>query len=172
MFCHLLPIVHARARKPWIQGEAPVPNVNEVYDPLTDSWTRKKPPPTQVSNYASAVVDNKIYVISYSGENDALTQIYDPETDSWSFGAQIPTPGWGAAAGATTGVMAPKRIYVMGGNPTFPLNQVYDPETDTWIMGAQMPTGRYGLGVAVVNDMLYAIGCHDKKNERRARAHG
>ena len=147
-----------------------VPNVNEVYDPVSDSWTTKTPPPTKVSSYASAVVDDKIYVISGSGESETLTQIYDPSTDSWSFGAQIPTPVWGAAAGATTGVLAPKRIYVMGGYPAFTLNQVYDPETDTWTVGAQMPTSRYGLGVAVVNDMLYAIGCSGspdgKKNDR------
>lgn len=152
-----------------------VPNVNEVYDPSTDSWTTKTPPPTKVSNYASAVVDNKIYMISGSGESGNLTQIYDPEADSWSFGAQIPTPVWGAAAGATTGVWAPKRIYVIGGYNSivgqgFTLNQVYDPETDTWTMGAQMPTSCYGLGIAVVKDRLYAVGCSgspdNKKNER------
>jgi N-acetylneuraminic acid mutarotase len=140
-----------------------VPNVNEVYDPETDSWTTKTPPPTQVSAYASAVVDNKIYVIGGSPVGN-LTQIYHPETDTWSYGAPIPNACWGAAAGATTGVLAPKRIYVIGGHPTFTLNQVYDPETDTWTMGAQMPTSRYGLGVAVVNDMLYAI--EGTKNEQ------
>ena len=148
-----------------------VPNVNEVYDPSTDSWTTKTPPPTQVSSYASAVVDNKIYVIGgWNGSRIHINQIYNPETDTWSFGSQIPNAGAGAAAGATTGVMAPKRIYVLGGNPTFTLNQVYDPETDTWTMGAQMPTSRYGLGIAVVNDILYAIGCSgspdNKKNDR------
>jgi hypothetical protein len=67
--------------------------------------------------------------------------------------------------------LAPKRIYVIGGyndirGQGFTLNQVYDPETDTWTMGAQMPTSRYGLGVAVVNDILYAIGGGDAENER------
>jgi N-acetylneuraminic acid mutarotase len=135
-----------------------VPNVNEVYNPATDSWTTKTPPPVNVSNYASVVVNNKIYIISGSGDDDKLTLIYYPEADSWSYGAQIPTPVWGAAAGATTGVMAPKRIYVIGGYPTFNLNQVYNPEKNVWTMGTQMPTNRYGLGVAVVSDVIYAIG--------------
>ncbi|UCC58676.1 MAG: PEF-CTERM sorting domain-containing protein [Candidatus Bathyarchaeum sp.] len=70
----------------------------------------------------------------------------------------MPYPGGNAAAGVTSGVLAPTRIYVLGGYPTFNLNQIYDPETDTWTMGALMPTNRYGLGVAVVDDLIYAIG--------------
>ena len=130
-----------------------VPNINEVYDPETNTWSNAIPPPVQVSNYASAVFDNKIYIFT-----EHLTQIFDPQTNSWSNGTSMPNHGWGAAAGATTGNFAPKRIYVLGGNPTFNYNQIYDPETDTWTLGASMPTNRYGLGVAVINDAIYAIG--------------
>ncbi len=70
---------------------------------------------------------------------------------------------WGAA-GATAGVLAPKRIYVLGveaygglGAPPC-LNRVYDLEKDSWVIGAAMPTSRLNFGVAVVNDRLYAIG--------------
>ena len=87
--------------------------LNEVYDPATDSWTTKAPMPTAVYLHASAVMDNKIYVISN------LTQIYDPKTDMWSFGAPIPTSVSQATAGATTGVAAPKAIYVIGGSTDF-----------------------------------------------------
>lgn len=130
-----------------------VPNINEVYDPETNIWSTSIAPPVKVSNYASAVYGNKIYVFS-----KYLTQIYDTQTYSWTNGTLMPSPGWGAAAAVTTGVYAPKRIYVLGGNPTFPLNQIYDPETDTWTKGAQMPTGGYDLGVAVVDDVIYAMG--------------
>jgi N-acetylneuraminic acid mutarotase len=131
-----------------------VPNISEVYDPETDRWSGSIEPPVKVSNYASAVYDNKIYIFS-----EELTQIFDPQTNSWSNGASVPNPGWGAAAGATTtGGFAAKRIYMLGGNPTFNYNQIYDPETDSWTMGAPMPTNRYGLGVTVINDILYAIG--------------
>lgn len=135
-------------------------DVNEVYDPATDSWTTKTSIPNGVQGYASAVVDNKIYVIG-GAVGVTLNQIYDTKTDTWSYGTPIPTGVDSAAAGATTGVMAPKRIYVIGGKTNLDavnLNQVYNPETDTWSTGASMPTSRFGLGVAVVNDVLYAIG--------------
>jgi len=156
----------------WIDG------VNEVYDPATDRWTTKTPIPTRVSFYASAVVDNKIYVIGgYNGSVYVdLTQIYDPETDTWSNGAPIPFPAVGVGAGATTGVWAPKRIYVIGATQPYGIsstdwegnvlevlinnvqNQIYDPERDEWSTGAALPIARILFGVAVVDDILYAIG--------------
>ena len=142
-----------------------ISNLNEVYDIATDTWATKEPLPTPVSHYASAVVDNRIYIIGGSGEPPNVTngqvQIYDPETDSWTLGEPMPTSVRIASAGATTGMFAPKRIYVIGGYQNsngLSLNQVYDPQSDSWALGAAMPTARYGLGVAVVNDTLYALG--------------
>jgi len=138
-------------------------NVNEVYDPATDSWSTKEPMPTGANLYASAAVDNRIYVIGgFSNGN----QIYDPETDSWSLGVAPPSNSLYASAGVTTGVMAPKRIYVLGvttliGFAAPPcLTQVYDPRNNSWTVGAAIPTNRINMGVAVVNDTLYAIGGH------------
>jgi N-acetylneuraminic acid mutarotase len=138
-----------------------------VYDHFTDSWTTKTPIPIATLDYATAVVGDKIYVISGTSRaySDSLinpTQIYDPKTDTWSQGAPIPYPIQQAAAGATTGFAAPKKIYVIGGFTGFywpmKLTQVYHPENDMWSFGADMPTPLFGLGVAVVNDQLYIIG--------------
>jgi len=133
-------------------------NKTEVYDPSTDLWTTKASIPNfeglGFADIASAAVNNKIYVIG--GEEQAITdlnQIYDPETDTWSSGTSMPTAVEGPAAGATTGVFAPKRIHVL----SMDLHHVYDPETDVWSTGTQMPTPRRHLGVAVINDRLYAI---------------
>jgi len=140
-------------------------NVNVVYDIVRDSWTNKTAMPYPAYDY-SGVFDNKIYIIGGLGSSlSNRTQIYDTETDSWSLGAPIPTPVYNAAVGATTGVMAPRKIYVIGGTTgeggmfaeSMNLVQVYDPKDNTWAVGEPMPTARLGLIVAVLDDQIYAI---------------
>ncbi len=131
-------------------------NLNQVYDPATDSWAIKTPMPNAVCFYASAVVNNKIYIIS-----SALTQIYDPSSDTWSYGASPPYSVDMAGCAATTGEIAPQRIYVIGGRTSgleVNYNQIYDPATDSWSLGTLIPTARYSLGVAAVDDIIYAFG--------------
>jgi N-acetylneuraminic acid mutarotase len=130
-----------------------------VYDPATNSWSAKAPIQTENYGTVSAVIDNKIYVISAS-----LTQIYDTETDTVSLGAP-PNYVTGVAL-ATTGEMAPKRIYLLNVRTTLQVAvsqadvtvQVYDPEANSWTSGAKMPTTRVNVGFAVVNEKIYAIG--------------
>jgi len=142
---------------------------NYVYDPATDSWTTKAPVPAAAFNgYASAVLDGKIYVIGgLSARLDSnLNFIYNAETDKWSEGSPPPSSQGGGAAGATTGALAPKRVYVFGEianlkqgeNPDFV--RVYNPKNDNWAYGADSPTDRYDFGVAIVNDTFYVVGGH------------
>lgn len=37
----------------------------------------------------------------------------------------------------------------------------FDPQTSEWRMVAPMSKRRCGVGVAVLNDLLYAVGGHD-----------
>jgi N-acetylneuraminic acid mutarotase len=151
-------------------------DVNEVYYPETDSWTTKSPMPIPALGYASEVVNGKIYVIGGAREFQeglgTLTaigsnQVYDSKNDTWSSRASLPVAVSHAAACVTSGVTTPKRIYVVGGfdqtnysNAT----HVYDFERDVWSSGALMPTARAYLGLAVVDDALYAIGGFDGLN--------
>ena len=133
-------------------------DIHEVYDVYADSWTTGQllPLPLLVYGYSSTVVNNKIYVIAWN-----QTHIYDAKSDSWSLGASPIINVSGSGVCATTGIMAPKRIYVIGGALGFEgtdKTQIYDPKSDTWTLGAHMPTDRLGLTVAVVNDQIYAIG--------------
>jgi N-acetylneuraminic acid mutarotase len=137
-------------------------NETQVYDPATDSWTTKAAIPTSTGDYTSAVIDNKIYVIAGGGGPSNRTQIYDTQTDTWTTGKPLPVAERFAAAAATTGVSAPKRLYVIGGDSAKDsgnnLTQIYDPAIDTWTNGSTMLTARSALAVAVSNDTLYALG--------------
>ncbi len=151
-------------------------NVTEVYDPATDSWATKPSMPVPVFGYASEVVDGKIYVMGGArqlreglGNITAIAsnQVYDTENDTWSSRASLPIALSHAAACVTSGVTAPKKIYVVGGfdqtnysNAT----HMYDFERDVWTSGALMPTARAYLGLAVVDDVVYAIGGFDGLN--------
>jgi N-acetylneuraminic acid mutarotase len=140
-------------------------SVNEVYDPATDTWATKSPIPKAASYYASAVVNNKIYIISANfnqerGYYESFTQIYDPETDTWSYGAASPHPVDMAGAATVSGV-TPQRIYVFGGRQEgleVNYNQAYNPADNSWSLGASLPTARYGFAVTVANGMINTIG--------------
>jgi hypothetical protein len=78
-------------------------------------------------------------------------------------GTPMPSTVWQAAAEATTGQHAPKRIYLVGGTKTEDidgcnLTQIYNPTNDTWTYGAPLQTPRFSLSVAIINDTIYAIG--------------
>ncbi len=142
-------------------------NTTEIYDPTTDTWRRGASMIYPVTSFALAAVDSKIYVIGGQDEFDIRmnindVQVYDTTTDTWSLGTHAPVKIVQAAAGATTGIAAPKRVYVMGGSSGFAtaLNQnlMYNPESDSWTTASSLPTARYNPQVAVVDDLLYVIG--------------
>jgi N-acetylneuraminic acid mutarotase len=150
-------------------GDAAV--TNEVYDPETDTWTTKAFMLAAKSDYASAAVGDKIYIIGGGSLSDplaTLTQIYDTKADSWSYGAPFPYEYLsfrfleGEKAGVTTGVDAPERIYIFAEiHVTVDTGysvQIYNPENDSWTVGADIPTDRTGFGVAVLDDLFYVIG--------------
>jgi N-acetylneuraminic acid mutarotase len=142
--------------------------LNEAYDPKTDSWTTKAPSPYPVAQHASAVIGNELYLLGGVDEfNDpmwmSVNQIYNADTNTWSLGTPIPNATWRAAAGATSGNLAPPRIYLVGGQQprgeqATNVIQIYDPASKSWSHGASMPTPRIDMALAVVDDKLYAIG--------------
>ncbi len=137
-----------------------------VYDPATDEWHSKQPMPGPLAWFGTAIYQDKIYVIGGLAPNGTsrtrvnLNQIYDPATGTWSLGSPLPNAQKSISAGATIGVMAAKRIYVVGDG----LNQVYDPANDSWTVAEPIPDSANRLTnfddaeIAVVNDQLYALG--------------
>ncbi len=104
-------------------------NVNEVYDPTTDSWSTKAPMLTPELNVRANVIDGKIYVIG-GNNNGTLNQVYDPSTDSWTIKASIPT-----AVSSYASAVAEGKIYIFTTN----LTQIYNPVNNGWSYGTPAP---------------------------------
>lgn len=144
-------------------------DVTEIYNPATDSWSTGAPMPYAVDYYASAAVDNSIYVIGeYYPQNPPpvlFNQIYNTETNSWSLGSAFPGKAYMfIGGGATAGSNAPKRIYVFGGImgynywPFSNQSYAYDPATGSWSSAAAWPdTNTTCHSLVAIDDLLYAI---------------
>jgi N-acetylneuraminic acid mutarotase len=154
-------------------------NVNMVYDPEADSWSTMAPIPTPVEGYASAVLNGKIYIMggaamTQNTNNQVvdLVQIFNPKTNQWTTGKPLPTGVYGAGACATTGLYAPEKIYVVGGQTQYvswvtsavltqhgeTFNQVYDPATEDWSTSESLPEPRWRCSLVNVNDTILVVG--------------
>lgn len=145
--------------------------INECYNPTTDSWSTKKPIATSVQGYASAVIDNKIYIIGGAKQSTSLgtvlvnnNQIYDTQTDQWNLGNSFPITCSHGAAITTEGTLSTQAIYYIGGytgSQYSSQNRIYTVANNSWSTAKDMPTARSDLGLAVINDIIYAIGGFD-----------
>ncbi|MFB3889828.1 MAG: Kelch repeat-containing protein [Candidatus Bathyarchaeia archaeon] len=144
-----------------VNGKRIVIDVTEVYDPATDTWTRKAPLPRPAEDFGAAVIGDRIYVIG------TQTDVYDPATDSWSAKAPIPK----AIAHSAYAVLDDE-VYVISGNfhgndpslyEPINLNQIYNSQRDEWRTGASIPTSvASAAGVATVGaaapKAVYVVG--------------
>jgi hypothetical protein len=145
-----------------------------MYDTVTDSWAEKTQIPYNLEprhTIVSAVVDDKILVFqvvesdfSYNHTNEVYVMIYDPRLDIWSEGKtqEIDDAGFIMAAGVTTGVYAPKNVYIFSytvkSQSMIATMWTYNPLKDAWLTAKVMPTYIYVYGIAEVDDVLYVFG--------------
>ena len=135
----------------------------EVYDPETDTWTKKTDMPTARCGMGTVVVAGKIYTIGGLADNGKImnvVEVYDPGTDTWTQKADMPTARWNLGA-----VEANGKVYAVCGNllppwedGTLTLVEVYDPNTDSWTKGVDMNFPRQAASIGQVNGEIYAIG--------------
>lgn len=151
-----------------IGGDTPegVSGVVEVYDPLTDSWTRRASKPQPVRNVGGAVLGSRIYVpggYDATDQASAIVEVYDPQTDTWSEVAPLPRPLFAYAIAALDG-----KLYLFGGSDGIRYLDtvfVYDPTTDTWTTGTPMSEPRGFCAAAAVGERIYVVGGYDGQNE-------
>ena len=112
------------------------PQVNEVYDPATNTWQTKSPPLVNLygATRENPVINGKIYVVGgqVDGGFYSTNFVYDPSADKWTTMSEEPTPRDGVACGVIQG-----KLYVVGGRADFVgpyglnYNEIYDPTSDT-----------------------------------------
>lgn len=135
----------------------------DVYDPGTNTWSRKAPLPTARAGLGVGVVNGVLYAVGgfvpYVGSVGAV-EAYDPATDTWTTKAPMLTPRDYLAVGILNGVLYAVGGYVHPGGAQMQSDSVeaYDPVSNTWTSKASMTIPRSMLGVAVVNGILYAVG--------------
>jgi N-acetylneuraminic acid mutarotase len=163
-------------------GLAASTGVNEVYDPVSNTWSAKSSMPTNRSEVMAATVDGKIYVMGgrTAGADSTVnvTDIYDPATDSWTTGASMLYPVVLAAV-----AVVDTNIYVLNGqdeyyhsgsivpnnNINININQIYDIATNSWSIG-QSPAvdTRVAAGVSTTgvyaSKRVYVIGGLDSSD--------
>ena len=146
-------------------------DLNEVYDPATNTCASKQVLPTPRSAMFAGVVNGKIYLIggrvgtafATTGSVTDIVEEYDPATDKWGFlKDRMPTPRDEGVAGVYN-----NRIYVAGGESITALNnsvsrafEAYDPASNSWQALGNMPLARYGLAGGIIGNRLHVVGGH------------
>lgn len=134
-------------------GQVMVSNVNEVYDPTTDTWTTKTNMPTPRAGVTAQTVDGKIYVF---GGNSTITEVYDPASDSWTTKASMPYPLGFRMLWSCSSAKLDDKVHVFGACPYSVSHQVYDPATDKWTIEKPIVQG-YLLASAASTGSLGCI---------------
>ena len=140
-------------------GPSSVPGemaVVEMYDPATDTWTKKRDMPSARSFAAAEFMDGQIYVFGGWANSSprSILEVYAPATDTWAAKKSMPLSTSHLGTGAITG-----KIYLVEGlwgnaGATYE----YDAATDSWTQKTSMPTGRNTFATSVLDNKLYVIG--------------
>jgi N-acetylneuraminic acid mutarotase len=146
-------------------------NQVDVYDPATDTWSRKKDMPTRLTHLNPATDGQTIWFAGgFKGKHPGpvVSEVwkYDAATDTWSEGPPLPEP----RAGGGLAVLG-RRLHYFGGykvdrdtNSGDHWSLALDGGTE-WQREAEMPDPRGHVSVAVLDGQIYALGGdhgHDK----------
>jgi N-acetylneuraminic acid mutarotase len=127
-------------------------SANYMYDPMNDSWTSKTPMPTPRGFFATAVVQNAIYVMGGRDANStaySLNEAYYPSNDSWASKKSMPVAGSDMDANVFG-----QKIYVVWNTE----NLVYDVMSDSWTNASAMPHPVSAYASAVFQNRVYYFG--------------
>ena len=132
-------------------------DLNEIYNPATNSWSYGSPMPISRGSVYAATVNGKIYVMGgLRAENlNSVTyfnntQVYNPKTDSWSETTAVPTPTCPNIVCA-----AGDEIFVFQVDARYPPQTlIFNTVTGNWTEGKPIPLIHGAYAAASINDSL------------------
>jgi N-acetylneuraminic acid mutarotase len=136
-----------------------------MYDPATNTWTRKRDMPDQSWGGITGVINNQLYVLTCESEEDCyidqrplVLYRYDPGTDQWSSVGQSPPQLRRPMGGVVSG-----KLYFTGeireedGDWVGTLTE-YNPATNQWTRKRPLARARWDGTAASVAAKLYVFG--------------
>ena len=133
----------------------------EVYDPVSDSWVRRRALPAPTFGSAAAAGRRTIYLfggqrkwfLRWLGRGlSGRGRVYLPGLDRWSPAANLPAPRTQAGATALAG-----KMFVVGGRSFLGWmgeTVVYSPQGDAWGREASSPPAPCRPGLAAIDGRL------------------
>jgi len=84
----------------------------EVYDPASDTWTKKAPMALRRYGLGVGAIDGTLYAVGgWMNGPQAANEAYDPVSDTWTSKAPMPTARTALGVGVVGGV-----LYAIGGS--------------------------------------------------------
>jgi len=125
-------------------------------NPKINQWEKLADVPKPTTNFALAVVNEKIYAIGGDLFQDANRE-YNPRTNSWKLLKPMPTPRQHINCGVYE-----NKIYIAGGLTSWKnitkKHEVFNTATNTWSEKAAIPYLVQNATVVTVDSLIYVIG--------------
>ncbi|MCG9133009.1 hypothetical protein J5I95_15135 [Candidatus Poribacteria bacterium] len=168
-------LLDPKEKIPGLQGRL---DLVEVYDPVSDTWTKRADMPTKRDGFGTAVIDDTIYAIGGAGwpqvgaggPDLGTIEVYEPRTNRWTKRPDMPN----LRTGFATIVIADK-IYLIGGytvgahgvrGERFTKTEVYAPATKRWRLTPTLTASTLPpFSTVVVNGKIYAFGSTTEDRE-------
>ncbi|XP_064100218.1 kelch-like protein 20 isoform X3 [Macrobrachium nipponense] len=137
----------------------------ERFNIRKNKWDKLSPLPLAIHGTAAAFLEGCLYVVGgkTAVQHENRSWMYDMEKNMWVSREPMTQPRVHHGLAALHG-----SLYAIGGiSPLGANHQVhtscekYDPGSDSWMPIASLSQARAYLGVAVINDYLYAVGGYD-----------